>query len=128
MKKTVMVEFEKSEIEGLDWDQGRRVIMHKFLDSYRVIGQFIGEQICKSKKEPKKMILGIEIWRGLPMRKGIKVIIDKGSLDKLKKYQRFQVISRLFLCAYQAIGESCVERICRGKSEPRKIVVRVEVN
>ncbi len=33
MKKTVMVEFEKSEIEGLDWNQGRRAIMHKFLDS-----------------------------------------------------------------------------------------------
>jgi hypothetical protein len=128
MKKTVMVEFEKSEIEGLDWNQGRRAIMNKFLDSYRIIGQFIAQQVCKDRKEPKKMILGIEIWRGLPMRRGIKVIIDKGSLDKLKKYQRFQVISRLFLCAYQAMGELCVERICRGKSEPRKIVVRVEVN
>jgi hypothetical protein len=127
MKKTVIVEFKKSEIESLDWNQGRRVLMHKFLDSYRVIGRFIARQICKGKKEPKKMKLGIEIWRGLPMKRGIKVIIEKRSLDKIKKYERFYVITKMFLCAYTAIGELCVERICRGKREPKKIVVMVEV-
>jgi hypothetical protein len=73
------------------------------------------------------MILGIEIWRGLPMKRGIKVIIEKGLLDKIKKYQRYHVITKMFLNAYTAIGEICIERICRGNMEPKKIVVVVEV-
>lgn len=127
MKKIVIVEFEKSEIEGLNWDKGRHAIMDKFLDSYKIIGEFIVQQICKSKKEPKKMILELELWRGVSMKRGIKVIIRKGSLDKLKKHQRFQVITKMFLDSYRAIGELCIERICRGKREPKKIVVMVEV-
>jgi len=127
MKKTIIVEFEKGEIEGLNWDKSRHAIMDKFFDSYKIIGEFIVQQICKSKKEPKKMILGLEIWRGLPMKRGIKVIIRKGSLDKLKKNQRLKVITKMFLDAYKAMGEFIVERICKSKKEPKKIVIMVEV-
>jgi hypothetical protein len=127
MKKIVTVEYEKASINEIDWKQRRRTIMHKFLDSYKIIGRFIAQRVCKGKKEPKKMILGIKIWRGVPTKRGIKVIIEKNSLDKLKKCQRFQVITKMFLNAYQALGEFCIERICSGKKDPEKTEVAVEV-
>lgn len=127
MKKTWTLEFDKCSLTGSDKARSLKTIIDKFYESFLVLGEFIIQQIFNDNKPPERLELYLEIWRGLPMKRGIKIIIEKGSLDKIKKYQRFQVISRMFLSAYQAMGELCVERICRGKREPKKIVIIVEV-
>jgi len=61
------------------------------------------------------------------MKRTVAIIIKTGTLGKLNRNQRLHVITKMFLDSYKAMGEFIVERICKNKKEPKKIVIMVEV-
>jgi hypothetical protein len=127
MKKTMDLDFKEYPPKGLYREQRLQAIKDRFVDAYKPVGKFIVKQIFKGNKEPKKMLIQLEMLGGAPLRRKILTTIGKGSMDKIKKHHRYHVISKTFLDVYRVIGELCINRIYRGKREPKRIVVRVEV-
>ena len=76
---------------------------------------------------PKRLELHLEIWRGIPTKRGVKVIIGKHRLDKLEKCDRYRVVLRDFVAAFEAIGYFLADNIRQRKRLPEKVVIEVEV-
>jgi hypothetical protein len=89
--------------------------------------EFIIQQIFKGKEPPKKLIIKLEIWRGVPIKRRVRVTVGKYTLDNLKKCHRYRVIMKMFIDAFGAMGHFCMNNIRQGKRLPEKIVIEVEV-
>jgi len=125
MKRTLAIDIKKDSLGNLDRQQRLNLITQMFLKSYTALGEFLVEQIVKSKKEPKVFVVRLRIHRAVPLKRCVRLTVVKGSLDKLSKDQRRRTILRMFLDAYGGIGKFCLKNICLRKREPRKVVIMV---
>jgi len=127
MKKIMTLEFDKCLPKDSNRNQCLNVIINKFHGSFKELGEFIIQQIFKGNKPPKKLEIYVEIWRGEPLKRGARVTVGKHTMDNLKKCHRYQVISKMFIDAFGAMGHFCMNNIRQRKRLPGKVVIEVEV-
>jgi len=127
MKKTITLELNKCLKKDLTRDQHHKVIANEFRKPFKSLGEFIIQQIFKGNKLPKRLEIYMEIWRGTPTKRGVRVIIGKHTLDNLKKCDRYRVVLRDFIAAFEAMGYFLADNIRQVKRLPEKVVIEVEV-
>jgi len=127
MKKIIALEFDKCSQNGLNRDKCLKTITNKFHRSFKELGEFIIQQIFKGNELPKRLEIYMEIWRGEPLKRGARVTVGKHTMDNLKKCHRYQVISKMFIDAFGAMGHFCMNNIRQRKRLPGKVVIEVEV-